>query len=85
MSQIVIAGGTGFSPLSVALPWALASAEGPQGSRFPAVRVGYILGDCALVLIANLAGMHLGGGGPPRGSATAPRRSEPDQWHGNQA
>ena len=48
-------------PLSVAFPWALASSEGPQGSRFPAVQVEHILGACALVLIANLVGMQLGG------------------------
>ena len=48
-------------PLSVAFPWALASSEGPHGSRFPAVQVEHILGACALVLIANLVGMQLGG------------------------
>jgi hypothetical protein len=48
-------------PMSVAFPWALASSEGPHGSRFPAVQVEHILGACALVLIANLVGMQLGG------------------------
>ena len=48
-------------PLSVAFPWALASVEGPQGSRFPAVQVEHILGACALVFIASLVGMQLGG------------------------
>lgn len=50
-----------FLPLSVAFPWALASSEGPHGSLYPAVEVEHILGACALVLIANLAGMQLGG------------------------
>lgn len=48
-------------PLSVAFPWALAFSEGPHGSRFPAVQVEHILGASALVLVANLVGMHLGG------------------------
>ena len=48
-------------PLSVVFPWALASSEGPHGSRFPGVQVEHILGACALVLIANLVGMHWGG------------------------
>lgn len=48
-------------PLSVAFPWALASSEGPHGSRFPGVQVEHILGACALVLIANLVGMQWGG------------------------
>ena len=48
-------------PLSVVLPWALASSEGPHGSRFPTVQVEHILGACALVFIASLVGMQLGG------------------------
>ncbi|MEO7795095.1 MAG: hypothetical protein ABIV06_10015, partial [Thermoanaerobaculia bacterium] len=48
-------------PLSVAFPWALASSEGPQGSRFPSVQVEHVLAACALVLIANLVGMQMGG------------------------
>ena len=50
-----------FLPLSVAFPWALASSEGPHVARFLAVEVEHILGACALVLIANLVGMQLGG------------------------
>lgn len=48
-------------PLSVALPWALAASEGPGGPRFPGVQMHHILGACALVLLANFAGMLLGG------------------------
>lgn len=48
-------------PLSVALPWALSASEGLHGPRFPGVQVEHILGACALVLLANLAGMQLGG------------------------
>lgn len=48
-------------PLSVAFPWALASSEGPDGSRFPGVQVEHIVSACVLVLIANLVGMQLGG------------------------
>jgi hypothetical protein len=47
-------------PLSVVFPYALASAEGPLGARFPAVQAENVLGACALVLIANLVGMRLG-------------------------
>jgi hypothetical protein len=49
------------SPLSVVFPWALASSEGSHGARFPAIQDEAILGACALVLIANLVGMQLGG------------------------
>lgn len=48
-------------PLSVALPWAIASSEGPQGARFPTVQAEHILGAGALVLLANIVGMQLGG------------------------
>jgi hypothetical protein len=48
-------------PFSVALPWAIASSEGPHGARFPTLQVEHILGACALVLLANIVGMQLGG------------------------
>lgn len=48
-------------PLSVAFPWALGVSESPHGPRFPGAQIEHILGACFLVLVANLAGMQLGG------------------------
>ena len=47
--------------LSVTLPWVLAESEGAHGLRLPGVQLEHILGACALVLLANLVGMWLGG------------------------
>jgi hypothetical protein len=48
-------------PLSVAVPFALSSAVGSGGPRFPGLGTSDVVCACLLVLALNLLGMHLGG------------------------